>query len=321
MKFLFHRIPCCLVGLLFTFVIAGCSQSQGLNRAQKPTSEITTEPTPDNTSPTTPENTTVSSMTQLTGAIAGWNKNLMVDDVPYDLYIPPNYNNRPDSNLALPCILVLPGWDTTRNISVEKTPLVEYANQYGYALILPEMLVTIYESRYYPETEMKWNQLPGGQFIKERFIPTIQQRHNLLKTGQHNTLLGFSTGGRGVALIALENPDLFVAGASLAGDFSQENMPNDNLMTSVYGPFDRFPERWTGRDNPQARVAEWKMPLYLAHGQADSVVPPAQSRLFYEALVNHHGTNIIVEYREIAGAGHGAKFISQELPNVFQFFQ
>lgn len=324
MKFFFHRIPYYLVGLLLTFVIAGCSQSQDLNHQQKPTAELSTEQNLDKTSLTTPEHTTVSSMTQLTGAIAGWNKNLMVDDVPYDLYIPPNYNKRPDSNhsnLSLPCILVLPGWDYPRTQWVDTTPLVNYANEYGYALILPEMLVTIYESSYYPETEMKWNQLPGGQFIKQRFIPTIQQRHNLLKPGQHNTLLGFSTGGRGVALIALENPDLFVAGASLAGDFSQENMPNDNLMTLVYGPFDRFPERWTGRDNPQARVAEWKMPLYLAHGQADSVVPPAQSRLFYQALVNHHGNNIIVEYRAIAAAGHDAKFLTQELPNIFKFLQ
>lgn len=320
MNFFFHRINGLWVSLLFTFVIAACSQSSGLNNSQAPTAKTTSEATSEKPAQTTLEHSSISSMMQLTEATTGWNKNLMVDNVPYDLYIPPNYGDSPHANLVLPCILVLPGWDYPRTQWVEDTPLVEYANQYGYALILPEMLVTIYESAYYPETEMKWNQLPGGQFIKERFIPTIQQRHHLLKSGQDNTLLGFSTGGRGVALIALENPELFIAGASLAGDFSQDNMPNDNLMTAVYGSFEQFPERWTGRDNPQARVAEWKMPLYLAHGQADSVVPPAQSRLFYQALVNHHGTNIIVEYRAIAGAGHDAKFLTQELPNVFEFF-
>lgn len=325
MNFFAKPVNCLWISLLLVFVIAACSQSQGLNNTQVPvyeeTPEQTPEQTPDNSSEQTPENTTVSPMMQLKDATVGWNKNLMVDDVTYDLYIPPNYGNSPESNRVLPCILVLPGWDYPRTQWVQDTPLVEYANQYGYALILPEMLVTVYESAYYPETEMKWNQLPGGQFIKQRLIPTIQQRHNLLKQGHHNTLLGFSTGGRGVALIALENPELFVAGASLAGDFSQENTPNDNLMTAVYGPFNQFPERWTDRDNPQGRAAEWIMPLYLAHGTGDRVVPPEQSRLFYQALIGHHGENLAVEYQAIAGAGHDANFLTQELPNVFDFFR
>jgi len=198
----------------------------------------------------------------ITNAIPGWNKNLMVDNVPYDLYIPHYYSNSP----LLPCILVLPGWNFPRTSRVENTSLVKYAEQYGYALILPEMGKTLYESSYYPQTRMKWNRVAGGQFIKDRFIPTIQQRHNLLRPGQYNTILGLSTGGRGVALIALQNPGLFVAGASLSGDFSQEHMPEDRLMTAVYGAFAKFPKRWIGTesDNPQAQVRDWQMPLYLA---------------------------------------------------------
>ena len=73
----------------------------------------------------------------ITNATVGWNKNLMVDNVPYDLYIPANYGEA--SEYLLPCLLVLPGWNVPRNVSVDKTSLVEYAEQYGYALILPEM--------------------------------------------------------------------------------------------------------------------------------------------------------------------------------------
>ena len=213
---------------------------------------------------------------------------MKVDDVAYDIYIPQNYRNR--------SIVVLPGWDFPRTSWVEDSPLVQYADKYGYALILPEMLQTLYESAYYPETKLKWNKIPGGEFLKKRFIPEIQNRHNLLKQGDNNTLLGLSTGGRGVALIALENPGLFVAGASLSGDFSQENTPEDRLMTAVYGSFNKFPERWKGRDNPMARVSEWKMPLYLAHGTADDIVPEEQSRLFYQVLVKSQGNKIPVEY-------------------------
>ncbi|NEP12625.1 MAG: prolyl oligopeptidase family serine peptidase [Symploca sp. SIO2C1] len=249
----------------------------------------------------------------------GWHKNRMVDDVPYDLYVPPNYG----TDASLPCLLVLPGWDFPRTSWVENAPLVKYADRYGYALILPEMGKTLYESQYYPETQpaYRWNSTPGGQFIREKLIPHIQQTHNLLQPGQHNTMLGLSTGGRGVALIALENPDLFVAGATLSGDFSQENMTDDKLMTGVYGSFNQFRDRWLGRDNPQARVAEWKIPLYLAHGTADGIVPESQSRLFYDALSKFHGQNLSLVYDSVPGAGHDYQFWGGQLEAVFEFLQ
>ena len=286
--------------------VASCS-AQELLPPTKNTTSWTSQANP--TSPETPM--------VITNATVGWNKNLMVDNVPYDLYIPPNYSKV--SEYILPCLLVLPGWNFARTSWVENTSLVEYAEQYGYALILPEMGKTLYESSYYPETTLKWYPVPGGKFIKEQFIPAIQQRHNLLKKGQHNTMLGLSTGGRGVALIALENPGLFVAGASLSGDFSQENTPTDRLMTAIYGSFSNFPERWQVKDNPQARVAEWSMPLYLAHGTADDIVPESQSRLFYQALVEYHGNTIPIKYNAIQGAGHDYKFWGGQLEEVFKF--
>ena len=252
----------------------------------------------------------------VTNATPGWNKNLMVDDVPYNLYIPPHYSNAH----LLPCVLVLPGWNFPRTSWVENTSLVKYAKQYRYALILPEMGKTLYESSYYPQTIMRWNRVPGGQFIKDRFIPTIQKRHNLLQPGKYNTMLGLSTGGRGVALIALKNPGLFVAGASLSGDFSQEHMPEDKLMTAVYGAFAKFPQRWKGSDNPQAQVRNWQMSLYLAHGTADNVVPESQSRLFYEAIKKNHDNTMLIEYHAVKRAGHNYQFWGGQLEDVFRFF-
>ena len=249
----------------------------------------------------------------LMGANGGWNRNLAVDGIAYDLYIPTNYHHR--------TLLVLPGWNYPRTSWVENSPLVEYANKYGYALILPEMLKTLYESSYYPETKLKWHSVPGGKFIKEQFIPGMQTKHHLLIPGDNNFLLGLSTGGRGVALIALENPDLFVAGASLSGDFSQENTPSDRLMTLVYGSFTNFPSRWLGQDNPQARAAEWKMPLYLAHGTDDDIVPASQSCLFYQALKNQLDNQVLIEYHPISGAGHNYQFWGGQLPAVFEFFE
>ena len=268
----------------------------------------------------TPAPSPVTQMT-VTNATPGWNRNLTVDDVAYDLYLPPGYEDRKNDgeNFDFPCVLVFPGWDFSRSSWVENAPLVEYADRYGYALILPEMGQTLYESSYYPETDLRWNSVPGGEFVRERLIPTMQARHNLLLRGQHNTLLGLSTGGRGVALVALENPGLFVVGASVSGDFSQENTPEDRLMTAVYGPFSQFRDRWLGRDNPQSRVEEWQMPLYLSHGTADDIVPESQSQLFYEALVKTHGDRIPIRYEAVEGAGHDYVFWGGQLDEIFEF--
>lgn len=312
--------------VLFT-ALESCSMQEKLNLAEtlapdRP-KDNSAKPMPsDNLASPSPEKPSSNQETQLKllNAVPGRNQeNLMVDDVPYDLYIPANYGNDPDR--ILPCVLVLPGWNYPRTSWIDETNLEEYADRYGYALILPEMLQTLYASDYYPETQLKWNQVPGGKFIKERFIKEIQKRHNLLRSGQFNTMLGLSTGGRGVALIALENPGLFVAGASLSGDFSQHNTPEDRLMTAVYGLFADFPDRWKGRDNPQLRAAEWSMPLYLAHGTADDIVPESQSRLFYEALKEHLGDSILIEYDAIEGAGHDYQFWGGQLEEVFEFFE
>lgn len=327
-------IKLCFVSTVLFAALASCSTQEQTSLSESPTSQdrsdnsdtqiladnSTTQMPPDNSASNQQQKENQQrQLTVMNAKNPGWNDEpLMVDDVPYDLYIPPNYGN--DPNRRLPCVLVLPGWDYPRTSWVENTELEKFANERGYALILPEMLQTLYASDYYPETELKWNQVPGGKFIKERFIKEIQTKHNLLRSGQHNTMLGLSTGGRGVALIALENPQIFVAGASLSGDFSQENTPEDRLMTAVYGPIAYHRDRWTGRDNPQSRVDEWKMPIYLAHGTADYIVPESQSRLFYEALKQYHGNSILIEYNAVEGAGHDYQFWGGQLEKVFNFF-
>lgn len=326
--------------LLFATVILGCTNQQSSKLATKPTSTSTintiiaessfsqkpqstnTETKSSISSSKTTSNSQQISVSQQNKSINnskikfGWHQDLNVDNVAYDLYIPNSYNQ----NKPIRSLLVLPGWNYSRTSWIENTSLKKYSDRYGYILILPEMGKTLYASKYYPETSMKWNRISGGKFIQENFIPAIQKEYGLLQSDQYNTLLGLSTGGRGVALIALENPGLFAAGASLSGDFSQENTPSDRLMTSVYGSFWQFKDRWLGRDNPQSRVAEWKMPLYLAHGIQDNIVPENQSRLFYNALIKKHGDKIKIQYNAVQNAQHDYNFWDGQLTEVFRFF-
>ncbi|MCE9598150.1 MAG: alpha/beta hydrolase, partial [Spirochaetia bacterium] len=133
--------------------------------------------------------------------------------VPCDLVVPANPRGT---------LLVLPGWNFPKESWRKNSRLEKFAADQGLILVLPEMLKTLYESAYYPETQIRWNPIPGGEFIKTKLIPELQQRYALLIPGQYNFILGLSTGGRGVALVALENPGLFTAGAAFSGDYAQE---------------------------------------------------------------------------------------------------
>jgi len=242
---------------------------------------------------------------------SGWNRDIVIEGTPSDVYIPKKYKKK---NL-----LLLPGWNYSKSSWIENTKMIEFADRYGYALIMPDMKITLYESEYFPETKMKWNTIPGGKYIKNYFIPEMQNKYGLLTQKQKNFLLGLSTGGRGVALVSLENPGIFTAGASLSGDFSQENMPGDRIMTNVYGSYQQFRERWTGRDNPMARISEWKMHIYLSHGADDRIVPPIQTKLFHDRLVKS-GKDIKIIYHKVPGKAHNYAFWGDELDKVFDFF-
>lgn len=228
-----------------------------------------------------------------------------------DVYVPddPSFNGD---------ILVLPGWNFPRDDWYRRTDIRSFADKKSFRLIFPDMGKTLYESRYYPETKMKWAATPGGRWVKECLIPAMQKR-GLLLPGGKNYLLGLSTGGRGVALVSLGNPGLFRAGASLSGDFDQSAIPGDRLMTAVYGPFARFRDRWIGEDNAQKRIAEWKMPVYLSHGRMDRVVPFSQTETFYRAL-RKAWPDLTVVFHDPDGAGHDYAYWGSELGPVFDFF-
>ncbi|MCB1175680.1 MAG: prolyl oligopeptidase family serine peptidase [Leptospiraceae bacterium] len=215
-------------------------------------------------------------------------------------------------------VLVLPGWKFSPSRWLNETNLQSLADEYRLRLICPAMHSSIYASQYYPETRLKWGPVPGQKWILERLLPDLQSR-GVLRADQNNYLLGLSTGGRGVALLALARPNLFRAGAALSGDYDQSALPRDRLMTAVYGAYDRFPERWTGKDNPHQQVSKWQMPLYLAHGTIDRVVPYSQSASFYQALRSaHSGIEVVLQS---PAAGHDFRFWGSQNKPAFDFFR
>lgn len=216
-------------------------------------------------------------------------------------------------------ILVLPGWNFPRQDWCNKSSLCQKALAAGYRLVLPEMGQSVYSSQFYPETRPEWRKFPNLSWVLDSLLPTLQSQHKIFLPEQDNFILGLSTGGRGVALIALNSANIWRAGAALSGDFDQSTMPQDRLMTGYYGSFYQFKARWLGADNPQKQVDKFTTPLYLGHGTADKIVPASQTKSFYEALKKAQPDLKLVLH--LPAAAHDYNYWNSEVENMLNFFE
>lgn len=215
-------------------------------------------------------------------------------------------------------ILVLPGWNYSRKKPFGDSLLIPMLLKKGYRLIVPEMGKSVYASQYFPETRKDWTKYPTLKWVTDTMIPLLQNEYGILREGKDNFIAGISTGGRGVALIAVEKP-IFIAGAAFSGDYDQTQMPWDNLMKGVYGTYDKFRDRWENIDNPSSQVKRMKTPLYLGHGARDKVIPLSQTNHYYEQLRKAQpGLKVVLSIND--SAGHEASYWLTEMKEVLKFF-
>ncbi|MFN3603486.1 MAG: alpha/beta hydrolase family protein [Leptonema sp. (in: bacteria)] len=238
-----------------------------------------------------------------------------VEEIPTDIYIPVTTNGK-----CYKVLLVLPGWKFSRKRWFLETDLLKYVKKYNYIAIAPETSITIYESKYYPETKLKWHSKPGMEYFTNDFFPFFRKQEIFLNS-KFNFALGLSTGARGVVMIASTIPDLFFAIAGLSGDYDQTITPKDNLMRLTYGDYEKFQERWQ-MENPLYMIKKmgWKAFLYLGHGKQDPIVPYIHSKHFYEFLVQEgFATKVTLSLKE--NFQHDFAYWNSELNSIFDFFE
>jgi len=217
----------------------------------------------------------------------------------------------------LKSILVLPGWAFNRDRWLKETNLRKEAAARHYILVLPEMNRSVYASVYYPETSPSARLEKSGPWLTDTFVEAVGRKYGILLSDQLNFVMGLSTGGRGAVYCLWKAPAIFKAGAALSGDFDQSLYTEERIMTEVYGDFELFPERWKKDDNLRNYASMIYRPIYLAHGEADRVIPMEQTALFY-AEISH--TNKNVKLNIVPAAGHDFQFWGGEVKNVLQFF-
>ena len=220
---------------------------------------------------------------------------------------------------AIGTVLMLPGWHYSQTDCCDHSSFCHQALAAGFALVMPAMNKSIYVRKHYPETRREWRSSPTLLWLVDTLIPSLQHTYRLLLPHQNNFLFGISTGARGAALCAEATGLLFRGAAMLSGDYDPLSDTGDRLMIGYLGPHDKFPDRWSGANNPIASASALTIPIYLGHGAKDGVVPARQSIAFFKKMQSVHPEIHSVLHIDTSGM-HDYNYWGRESKNVLDFF-
>lgn len=199
-----------------------------------------------------------------------------------------------------------------------------FAERYNLVVVCPNMGQTTYETRFYPETTKKWNDIPGGKWIASVLVPFLRKEYGLASGRGKTGITGIGTGARGALLIAVTNPDIFGATAGLSGFYDLTVLSSHSQLQMVYGAHTVFPERWKKDDNIITLADNLKdTPVFLAHGVKDTEIPVEQSRLLglsLRLLQKKNPGRYHFEYLENPVRGHDWRFWSSVTGDMMDFF-
>jgi dipeptidyl aminopeptidase/acylaminoacyl peptidase len=91
-------------------------------------------------------------------------------------------------------------------------------------------------------------------------------------------------------------------------------------MKNSLGPYSKFPELWKGDNNISERSKDFKVPLYIGHGQLDAICPLTQSTDFVKTLKTVNPSLRIVSNFPY-NHGHNYFYWDSEVGSVLRFFE
>jgi putative tributyrin esterase len=240
--------------------------------------------------------------------------------VPVRIYIPRSFTQAAPRR----AIIALHGYRGNYTEWGSYTNIQKYAEDYGIAIVCPDMGGTLYETGYYPETQVKWNEMPGGRWIPEILIPYIQTNYGLARSRAHTGILGVSTGARGALLLSCLHANLFQAAAGISGYYDTTVMTGSPFIPTIYGPYATFKDRWVKDDNIMelaARLAD--IQVFLAHGFKDRDIPIEQSQLLgikLRQLQKKSPGKYQFEFHELPFMSHGWVYWREITGDALSFF-
>ena len=216
-------------------------------------------------------------------------------------------------------ILALHGWGLSHYDWCDSTLLCEKANAMGFVVVLPNVGKSIYTNQYYTQTRKDWSIYPTRKWFNDTLIPHLKLNFNLLDSSNNNFIMGLSTGGKGAALIALDNFDLFNSAAILSGDFDQTYDTTSSFYEGYYGNYSINRKRWKEEDNVVYNIKDYIITTYLGHGGQDDVVDFEETQLFHKAILDYH-PDVKVELHIDSFANHHYDYWNSEVDAILDFF-
>jgi len=192
----------------------------------------------------------------------------------------------------------------TGQSTVQWRPSVQFWVTRGWAVLAPDFRgSTGHGRRYAQRLDGGWGALDVADVATAIHVAAEQGWADPSRVAA----TGSSAGGLTVLLLAAMHPELVRAVVSTYGvtDLAAlaatthrfESRYLDRIVGRLPETLPRYRER-----SPVLRANEIRVPTLVLHGEADTVVPPAQARALVDAIRAAGGT---VEHHTYAGEGHG----------------
>jgi len=240
------------------------------------------------------------------------------DTVPVKIYFPKEYSQNSRT------IIALHDYDGSMNSWQNNTNIAYYANMYNMVIVCPNMPRTVYESQFFDETTIRWNEMPAAVWIGNILMPYLKNTVGLKIAKNSLGVCGFSIGARGALRIGELYADTVGAIACLSGYYDMLSHTKNKMFVAVYGKYNDNSQRWATVDNAIDDAKNLKdVAVFLAHGNKDSRVPMEQSfmlALKLKQLQKEQKSGYNFTFVEKKYKMHDWNFCQSVLPEMMAFF-
>ena len=161
---------------------------------------------------------------------------LMAREMPYNLFLPKNYNDEASKETRFPVIYLLHGLTGHYNNWAEMSKLEQHAANYNFIIVMPEG-----DNGWYTDSVNVPNDKYESYIVKE-LIPEIDKKYRTKAMRGSRAIAGLSMGGYGSLKFGLKYPEMFALAGSFSGALGITEITDKNAtpyisksIMSVYG--------------------------------------------------------------------------------------
>jgi putative tributyrin esterase len=164
------------------------------------------------------------------------NSKLMAREMPYNLYLPANYDEKSQKDSRFAVVYLLHGLSGHFDNWQVFAKLEAHAKNFKFIIVMPEG-----DNGWYTDSATISNDKYESYIVKE-LIPEIDKKFRTKALRQDRAIAGLSMGGYGALKFGFKYPDLFVLAGSFSGALGITDVTDKNSepwvsksVMSVYG--------------------------------------------------------------------------------------